>query len=203
MTAMAVLPGKRERAAGKKGFGNGMRKWNRKNRRKQSENGQSIVEFALILPILILLLSLPVDLYRYMDMKVMLSNAASESIGELDYETMASGDGPQQIVQVVEDHYGDRLDHSKVQLKVLSEGGAVEIPYTYYVYSSALADPSPANYWSQFESRAGNYQCAQVRLQLAYDMKPVTFWGSLFLGDSFEVKTREYSRNLYVRGYSP
>ncbi len=167
------------------------------------ESGQSLVEFALLLPILMLLLLIPVDLYRYANAKMILKSAASEGISQLTYADVSTGDTANALRQTVEDYYGDKLDTGRVTISLLNESPPFAENYTYYVYSSEKAIENPTNFWNQFESRNSSYKCMEVQVQMTYTLKPVTFWGSLLLGSSFDVVTPVYSRDVYVTGYMP
>jgi len=175
----------------------------KKQKSTAKENGQAIVEFALLLPVLMLLLLIPVDLYRYANAKMILKSAASESISQLTYADVNAGNTANAIRQTVEDYYGDKLDTGRVTISVLNEKPSVTENYTYYVYSSEKAVENPDNFWNQFESRNSSYKCMEVEVQMTYTLRPVTFWGSLLLGGSFDVVTPVYSRNIYVTGYMP
>ncbi|WHH57945.1 TadE/TadG family type IV pilus assembly protein [Petroclostridium sp. X23] len=169
---------------------------------RKAETGQSLVEFAIILPILVLLLTLPVDFFRYVNTKMILSSAASESISRLNYASVSSGNAVNEIMQTINDYYGDRLDSSRVQIS-FNMGSLEDENYTYYVYSSAKANPDPSHYWDQFEDRPASYQCMEVQVQFSYELSPITYWGVLFLGSTFDVQTPAYTRNVYAGGYTP
>jgi hypothetical protein len=172
---------------------------------QKDESGQSLVELVLILPLLIMLLTLPVDYFRYINTKMILSSAASEFIGDLNYTSANSGTAQADILHKVDIYYGDSIDSSKVHVSHYAVGAATDFDndYKYWVYSSDLADPNPANYWDQFDGRDSDYHVAPVELQLSYDMEPITFWGVLFLGSNFEVETPVYTREVYESGYKP
>ena len=167
-----------------------------------TEKGQSLVEFAIILPILVLLLTLPVDYFRYINTKMILSSAASECIGELNYTSVSSGNAVSDIKQTLDDNYGDRLESDEVGIS-FDKGSLDKKSYSYYVYSSAKADPDPSHYWNQFEDRPGSYQCMEVEVKFNYEMSPITYWGVFFLGNTFEVNTPVYTRKIYAGGYTP
>ncbi|TEB12133.1 TadE-like protein [Pelotomaculum sp. FP] len=167
---------------------------------RKAEKGQSLVEFAIILPLLVLLLTLPVDYFCYIKTKMILSSAASESIGQLNYASVSSGNAENDIKKTMEDYCGDRLVTDKVYIS-FNKKNQEKKDYTYYVYSSALADKP--DYGDKFEKRASNYQCMEVQVQFSYEMSPVTYWGVSFLGDPFYVITPVYKRNIYVDGYTP
>lgn len=168
----------------------------------RDESGQSFVELAMILPILIILLTLPIDYFRYISTKTILSSAASDSIVQLNYASIASGTAVADIKTTLNINYGDRLDTGSV-LVTFDTSAPVTKDYSYYVYSSALADPDPEDYWNQFEDRESNYQVEDVELQFSYELTPITFWGKLFLGSSINVQTPVYTRSLYAGGYTP
>lgn len=170
---------------------------------KLTENGQALAEFGILLPVLILLLLVPVDLYRFANAKMILKSAASESINQLTYADISSGNAANTIRQTVEEYFGDKLDTGRVTISVLNEMPSVAENYTYYVYSSDKAVKNPGNFWAQFENRNSSYKNMKVELQMTYTLNTVTFWGSFFLGDPFEVSTPVYSRNIYVTGYMP
>lgn len=83
----------------------------------KDEEGQSLVQFALILPILIILLSMVVDVWRVYDTKLLMQSAVSEIAVNLvekegDYEYKSF------VEELMEINYGDRLrkENRKVDL---------------------------------------------------------------------------------------
>ena len=168
---------------------------------KNTESGQAVVEFALIIPILILLITLPVDYFRYINTKMILCSAASESIGNLTYDSVKNHTIANDISAVLSVTYQDRLDVGNVMIENISTVDKGKIDYTYYVYSSAKHDPY--NFGSQFEERPSNYKCTQINMQLTYEIEPITFWGELYLGgNKVKVETPIYSRSVYSGGYT-
>lgn len=169
-------------------------------RKGKYECGQAIVEFALILPILLLLLLLPFDFYRCINMKMILNSAASESLCQVDYASIANGTLANDLMDIIRTTYGDQLDAGRVTVEKLDLGAKSTETYTYYVYSSDKADPG--NFWNQFESRPSSYEGQHIELQLSYEIEPVTMWGEMFLGASYQVKSRSFSRTIYAGGYN-
>ena len=169
---------------------------------RKSEQGQSVVEFAVVLPVLILLFTVPIDFFRYINTRTLLCSAASESISQISYSSVQNNTLGADAMQLMQKTYGDRVDVGRV--KISADSGSVEKKnYTYYVYSSDKANADPDDYWCQFDQRPSSYQCVDVRLQFSYDLTPVTIWGSLFFGDTFSVKTPIYTRSVYAGGYTP
>lgn len=167
----------------------------------RDENGQSILEFALILPIIVLLFTAPVDFFICMNTKMTLSSAASECISRLDYSDVSSGTVSNKVTQIITQNFTERLDPLKVNIEELNAGSSHKNDYSYYVYSSDRANPS--DFGSQFEVRPGSYEYTEVQLQLSYERSAVTFWGTFFLGNTYKVKTPVYSRDIYISGYTP
>lgn len=167
----------------------------------RGENGQSILEFALILPIIVLLFTAPVDFFICMNTKMTLNSAASECISRLDYSDVSSGTVSNKVTQTITQNFTERLDPLKVNIEELNAGSSRKNDYSYYVYSSDRANPS--DFGSQFEVRPGSYEYTEVQLQLSYERSAVTFWGTFFLGNTYKVKTPVYSRDIYISGYTP
>lgn len=170
---------------------------------KSDEAGQSLVELAIILPLLVILLMLPVDFFRYINTKMILSSAASECIQQLDYASSSPGTAHIKIMDYLSDCYVDRLDLGLVTMSYNPGIASKTTDYTYRIYSSALADPNPAHYWDQFEQLDSNFETEKVSLRFSYDIQPITFWGVMFLGDTVTVETPEYTRHIYKNGYTP
>ena len=175
----------------------------KKNKCKDREKGQAVVEFGILLPILIILLLVPVDLYRYANVKMILKSAASESISRLTYMEISGGNSASAIRQTVKDYFGDKLDTGRVTISHLELNPSSEEKYTYYVYSSEKANNNPGNFQAQFDRRDSSYECIEVELQMTYTLNTVTPWGNLFLDDPFKIVTPVYSRNIYVNDYIP
>ena len=174
-----------------------------RNKTESGESGQAIVEFAILLPVLLLLLMVPVDLYRYANTKMILKSAAGESLSRLTYPEVSSGAASASITDTITECFGEKLDAGKVEVSELNINPSITIDYPYYVYSSDRASDNPDKFHEQFETRDSSYKTMEIQIQLKYPLTPVTFWGSLFLGDTFEVVTPVYTRDIYVVGYTP
>lgn len=158
----------------------------------RNDSGQSITEFALLLPVLLLLVFTPVDYFLYIRMKMILNDAASQSVSELEYDTMDSLN----VENWIQTNYGDKLNMEKLEISMSVTGE--NHPYTYYVYDSELASLNPGDYSKQFDARAAEYNSKNIKLKLTYEMKAVTFFGVQFLGDHYKVETAEYSRDVFA-----
>ncbi|MDO4788861.1 MAG: pilus assembly protein [Johnsonella sp.] len=164
-----------------------------------SERGQSIAEFTLILPIIMLLVMLPIDYARLMYTKMLLNTAATEALAQLEQGDLGGGVGGR-VINIIDVSYGDRLDVGRVSIESLSVGSLEKQDYIYYVYSSerALED-----FEDQFDARPSNYSSGIVKMKLAMDVQPITFLGKQVLGSSVKIQSREYAREIYAQGYTP
>ena len=56
-----------------------------------AEGGQAIVEFALVLVLLIVLLMVPVDVFRYINTRMILNDAATDAVSRVNSDSIESG----------------------------------------------------------------------------------------------------------------
>ena len=122
-------------------------------------------------------------------------------MSHLDYSDISSGTVSNKVTQIIMQNFTERLDPSKVNIEELNAAVSQKNDYSYYVYSSDRSNPS--DFGSQFEVRPGSYEYTEVKMQLSYERSAVTFWGTLFLGNTYKVKTPVYSRDIYMSGYTP
>lgn len=170
---------------------------------QKDESGQSLVELAVILPILILLLTLPVDFFRYVNTKMILNSATSESIGQLDYDNASKGTATADALANMKMDLQGRLDDIDNLVPVIDHckitDGTGE--YNYRVYSSEKANQHPDDYDEQFlKYDHTKYPVKTIQLQYSYKFKPMTFWGVLFFPNDINVITAVYNRSVY--GYT-
>lgn len=164
-----------------------------------NEAGQSVTEFVVILPILLLLLLVPVDFYRAIDLQMQLNSAAADCLNSLQFSDIENQRFDEVFMEAMEVQYGDLIDMSTLGIEKLEVELPVTEEYTYYVYSSDKA--SERRYQDRFEARPANYSHCRVTTQLHCEMKPITFWGSMFLGEVYDVESKEVSREIYSGGY--
>ena len=124
-----------------------------------SERGQTLVEFALIAPVLMILIMACVDLARMMETHVTIQEAARDAAryavtGRIDCAGPATPTRDLCIVQTVKD------DTSS-----LTNPATVSTTYQSWTYPN-YADPPVAN-------NAGA-QCDAVQVKVTYDYKPAT-----------------------------
>lgn len=174
-----------------------MRKFLQKN-----EEGQSILEFSMTLIILIILVCVPIELIRYINLRTFLCSMATESITQVKYASVENNSLTQDIHSIIQQTYGDRLDVGTININADYLGKGKE-NYTYYVYSSNLAQEDPNRFWDQFEKRPANYKYAEIQLQLSTVYQPLTIFGAFFVGDNVVVNTPTYQMDVYAGGYVP
>lgn len=169
----------------------------------KTEEGQSIVEFSLILLMLINLLCIPIELFRFINLRTVLCSAATESLTQLKYESIKRGESylRSDVVNLIRDSYGDRFEVAFMKMPVSETGVPQKTNYPYYVYSSELAggeDPA----FEHFEERDASYEYVNVKLQLSITYEPITYIGQMavmgFLGDPISVKTPIYQTVVYA-----
>ena len=169
---------------------------------QKREEGQAILEFLLTLIILIMLLYVPIELIRFINLRTLLCSVATESITQVRYSSVEHDTLTRDIDTIIRQTYGDRIDVNTISIHAKA-GEKGKKNYTYYVYSSELAQEDPDKFWDQFEKRPANYEYAEIELQLTSEYRPVTILGSLFVGDSVTVKTPTYDMAVYAGGYVP
>lgn len=91
------------------------------------ESGQSLAEFAYIVPILVLMFSFVVDFARVVDAKILVNNAGSEVV-----RTMSLYGDASHTEDVLYHNYGDRLDASHLTYKIDKSAVLAD----HYVYHS-------------------------------------------------------------------
>lgn len=97
-----------------------------------NEGGQGLVQFAMVLPVLIIMLSMVVDLSRVINAKVLVNSAASECARYVVEKADEPGTITSYIDHIIKVNYGDRLDISKLNAELSYEGDVEFEDYTYH-----------------------------------------------------------------------
>lgn len=164
----------------------------------KNEKGQSMTEFALILPLVLILMMVPIDAARIIHVKIALNSAATEAISQIDYSSL--GNISLKVNEVLNSSYGDVLDVGRVGIKTLSLGAKTKENYDYYVYTSEKAEKA---FPEQFDKRDGNFTSVGITLSLETELEPLTPLGKAIFGKKVKIDTRGYNRNVYLSGYTP
>lgn len=97
-----------------------------------NEGGQGLVQFAMVLPVLIIMLSMVVDLSRVINAKVLVNSAASECARYVVEKADEPGTITSYIDHIIKVNYGDRLDTSKLNAELSNATGVYTEKYTYH-----------------------------------------------------------------------
>lgn len=140
-----------------------------------SERGQSLVEFAYIVPILVLMFSFVVDFARVVDAKILVNNAGSEVV-----RTMSLYGDDSHTEDVLYHNYGDRLDASRLTYKIDKSAVLAD----HYVYHTVGGKDYPSQQYY-----------IDTTVTIKYDVDIVMPLSQLiFGGDSLEVSSKFTSR---------
>lgn len=163
------------------------------------EDGQEIVEFALIVTLLIVLLMVPVDVFRYANTRMILNDAATDAVSSVDYDSIEHNTYKSKILKSVQDSYGSRLDNVDIaEIKVQND--ETRDPYTYHVFNSDKQ--GELLYADKFDGRSSNYHYKKVSLTLSCTEKAITPFGGMFFGGMhWTIKSDPETCNVYTKGY--
>lgn len=164
-----------------------------------AEGGQAIVEFALVLVLLIVLLMVPVDVFRYINTRMILNDAATDAVSMVSNDSIESGTAEADILNSVNTSYGTKLKNVQID----SFDASPEHPpaeYDYRVFNSdKQTDPDPSK---RFDNRASNYHFRPVSLKLKCTEDAITpIGGALFGGMHWTITSDAVTCNVYTRGY--
>ena len=163
------------------------------------EDGQEIVEFALIVTLLIVLLAVPIDIFRYVNTRMILNDAATDAVSSLNNDSIEHHTCESDVLKSVQKSYDSRLTDVKVvDIKVQSI--ETKDPYTYHVFNSDKQKET--QYSDQFDSRDSNYYYKEVSLTLSCTENAITPFGGMFFGSMhWTIKSDPETCNVYTAGY--
>ncbi|MCI0503068.1 MAG: pilus assembly protein [Fusobacteria bacterium] len=155
-------------------------------KKEKKELGQSLYEFAIVLPILIILIGFVVDIVRIVDTKLMIQSAAAES--SLNIESRAT---MYHDVQDILENYYARIDSEMLDADLMATADQRH----YYNFNS----------YSQNNSYVGTSQSFfsffDATVDLKYELNMITPLAKLMLGDTFIVESK-YTKMVYVGGFT-
>lgn len=162
------------------------------------EDGQEIVEFALILTLLIVLLMVPVDVFRYANTRMILNDAATGAVTSVDYDSIEHNTYRRKILDSVQASYDSRL--SDVEIVSFDVQNESKDDYTYQVFNSDKQNKT--RYSEQFDGRDSNYHYKNVSLTLSCTEKAITPFGGMFFGSTtWTIKSDPKTCSVYTKGY--
>ena len=185
-------------------------------KRIREEDGQSILEFAFLLPVLLLLAVVPVDFFRYAVLRMNLRSAAVEALNqvtETDLSDGTKGKAVERIRASVERTFGESLppvevafDFTLAEVKTEEDSRDEEGStfYYYYVYDSDLTGEEV--YGNRFEKRKSHYAYYKTSLQLSCKFQPATLIGKGYFrfasdGDGVTVQSSVVKKDIFAEGY--
>ena len=157
--------------------------YKRYKKKISSESGQAFVQFLLVMPILIVVLSMLVDLWRIVDAKMLIQSAASESAMYLVEKSDKPSEIKGYIDNIIYNEYKGRLDPSKVKLSIRQVGPDVRKPYIFH-----------SDYYDK--GRKAYYEYYDQKIEIEYDVKLIMPLTKIVFGnkDSVKVKTEFITR---------
>jgi len=148
------------------------------------ERAQSILEFALILPVMILFLTIIVEFAGLIDTKILLQNAACEGArGIVDVRNNVT----YQVQSSISD-YNERLNFDKLKINVDINPTETR-RYTHHVQNGY--------YYVGVQS---NYKYCFVKVTLVYDKPIIMPLSKLLFGNVFKLKA-SFTSQFYIEGY--
>ena len=163
------------------------------------EDGQEIVEFALIVTLLIVLLMVPVDVFRYANTRMILNDAATDAVSSVDYYSIEHDTYKSKILTSVQESYGSRLNDVQI-FSIDVQSDDTKDPYTYHVFNSDRQ--GELLYSDKFEGRSSNYHYKKVSLTLSCTETAITPFGGMFFGGpKWTIKSDPETCNVYTKGY--
>lgn len=163
------------------------------------EDGQEIVEFALIVTLLIVLLMVPVDVFRYANTRMILNDAATDAVSSVDYDSIEDKTYESKILTSVKNSYASRLNDVKID-SIVVQSDDQKIKYTREVFNSDNQDK--LLYSEQFDPRNSNYHYKQVSLTLSCTEQAITPFGGMFFGGTeWTIKSDPKISNVSTKGY--
>lgn len=164
----------------------------RKNRSRTRENGQGLVEFALVFSMLVMLLCMAVDTARVVDTKILLQNAACESARRItSKKTMSS-----EVYDALENDY-DRLDSDRLEVN-LTGGANQRRDYIYHAHNSGYNDPYDKS--DDYVQRNCYFTYFNATVKLTYTLPIVTPFAQLFFGKQ-KIMSTNYTKMIVTGGF--
>ncbi|WP_028263757.1 TadE/TadG family type IV pilus assembly protein [Atopobium fossor] len=164
----------------------------------RGEEGQSFVEFALIVSVMCLLAFVPIDLVRYASLRMALNDATAASLSNVNYESLTNGTYQDNINASLKAAGQGKLNDLHVES--IDLGAAGQESYTYRVYSSDKEQEG--NFSNRFEDRPSNYSYQTITVRTQCQGRAITPLGALFTGGmDWTITSDSMSRNVYASGY--
>lgn len=162
-----------------------------KKRCRTGENGQGLVEFALVFSIMVMLFCMAVDIAHVVDAKILLQSAAGESVRHIttdQTEEMSS-----EVSDAVKNDY-DRLDSTKLQVSVTA-GPEQRRNYIYHARNGNRRDGTPV-----YVNQNCYFTYFNATVRLTYTVPIITPVGQLFFGKQ-QIMSADYTKMVVIGGF--
>jgi Flp pilus assembly protein TadG len=153
--------------------------------RSRLKRGQSLVEFALILPLLLLMFGFLFDVGRIIDTKILLQSATHEGARQI----ISKSNMDNQVLSAISD-YSDRLEFDKLTV-ISSASDTIKQNYTYHALKSDGYN---------FDQLSSYYTYFDATVTLKYELPIIMPNSKLFFGENFEI-TSSFTSQVYLDGY--
>lgn len=154
--------------------------------KSKSEKGQSLVEFAMVLPILLIILGMAVDIARVVDAKILVQSAACESVRQISSRSTMTSE-----VNTVLATYYDRLNKTKLTTSVTATSTSNR-NYTYHAYNSLTG---------KFVDKSSYIKYFDATVNLTYKVPIITPMAQLVMGKE-KVINSKFTRMILEGGFS-
>lgn len=153
----------------------------------KKESGQSLVQFALILPIILLLFFTSVEFARIIDTKIILNSAACEIVRSIKKNTNINLN----INTILIDNYAQQLNLDYLNFKTTSSGEQ-KVYYKYHARSSVYGD---------FVEKTSYYKYEDITVYLNYKLELLSPVSNLIFKDPFIELSSKYSGKISTGGF--
>lgn len=139
----------------------------------KNESGQSLVQFAILLPVLISMFCLILEAGRIFDAYIVINNAASECVRRIAEEDTRKYDDV--VDDVLLHNYSDRLNLANMDFDTNVVGGIQQ--ESFYYMKDIHANPL-----------LSSFKYHDVKVEIKYKVKMITPISIALIGDEVELK---------------
>lgn len=154
------------------------------------EDGQSFIEFALVLPILITVLSVVFDVVRIVDAKMVLNNVAGEISRTFVMQIEGVSQDENSVIERVKENFKDRLDVRRLNVTI---SGQTPISAKYTLRGCWVKDADETGYCKpgRLHEKEKNYRYKELVVNVQYNVDVILPLSRVVLGrDSVSASTR-------------
>lgn len=167
----------------------------KKCKRRKMEQGQALVEFALICAIMLLLAGGVFDGVRIIRYNIMMNGAVTEVINQLNTQNMSAGEINTLCQRILKNSYQDTLGDGKTKITSYREPWQDDARYSYY-HDYTFNSEAGSACWTGYRKYA--------RTQITMERKVEIFsaFGRLVFGDNAGDDQRTITTTASARIYT-